>query len=145
MGQGPPPEPMSARETLARLAETYGLETGDAEAERSTVAIPDPRGTGAMAKQTGAKPEDESGEPAAAVRTPSSSTHDLDRTVEVLIRTRIDREAGKMWIERFEPSGEWVFDPALFEELTEPGTDKIGPDEARAIESRILATGGYSC
>lgn len=56
-----------------------------------------------------------------------------------LFRVADDESAQSLTLERFAPSGEWEDDPALIDELHEPGCYSVDEGEAQTIQAQILA------
>jgi len=55
-----------------------------------------------------------------------------------LFRIADDQAAQQLVMERFTPDGEWVSDPALIDDLHEPGAYSVDPSEAESIQQLIL-------
>lgn len=55
-----------------------------------------------------------------------------------LMRVADDDDAEVLTLERFTPEGEWEDDPALIEDLRQPGVYACEPDEAESIKAQIL-------
>lgn len=55
-----------------------------------------------------------------------------------LMRVADDPHAEVLTMERFTPDGEWEDDPGLIDEMHQPGTYAIDPDEAQSIQTKIV-------
>jgi hypothetical protein len=55
-----------------------------------------------------------------------------------LFRIADDEGASVLTMERFDPSGEWVEDPSLIDELQEPGAFSVDEQEAQSIQQQVL-------